>query len=364
MQQTPEEISQEKLRYEKIAQNHKRHHWVPQFYLRFFATSPGGKRIYLYQSSSKPLHVGIADVAASKELYTFEENENGGKTRMMEGVFSEHENIAAGVLSEVIRKECLPERVEDRSHIAVFVSLLKVRGPSFAEWLRNMEIEHIKLFQQSIAENADLLRKEFEDAGIAFSSDEEFEETRKFMLNPEGYTVKMKGGEGYYFKQAMDLSKEFYNILMSKKSWHLLVAPDKRHFITSDNPVVIQEPEDCPPHLSGGILNGTVLLTISPRLCLAFRRIPLINQKIFLSREDVNNINKSVARAARRHLYSHIDSKDLMALCNELLVGNDSKVTIKRLVRYAPYYISTGIPQYGETDGLRLNSASMPLKKE
>ena len=343
--------------YEDIAKNSKNHHWVPEFYLKNFSIPGDDGFVFFYRKGVLPLRTNVGNIATKNNLYTFRKD-TGGVTRAMEGIFSEHEGKVAPILGRIIREEQLPTDDESRSELAVFVSILRVRGPSFSEWLRNMDAEHIKLLQRIQAEHPESLRENFEKAGISFSSDEEFEETRNFMMGPENYNVEMEDGEEHYFKQAMDLSKELYNILMTEKSWHLLVAPDKRHFVTSDNPVVIQELEDCPPLLAGGFLNGTVLLTISPKHCLAFRRVPLNDQKIMLGRDDVNNINKSIASSARRQLYSHLDSKDLTAVCNELLVGDESKVTIKRLARFAPYYMSHGIPQYKETGGLQKNSVS------
>jgi len=353
-----EDFLKEKQKYEKIAQFTERHHWVPQFYLRYFVTNKNDAQVFMYRPGSRATLVGVANIATKKELYTFEECDGGGKTRVMEGVFSEHEGTVAPVIDKILEEEVLPENEIDRSHIAAFVSILRVRGPSFTDWLKNMEIEHLKLLQQIKAEHPDSLKKEFKEAGITFPSDEEFEEMRNFMRDPKRFTIEMKGGKGHYFKQAMELGEGLYNILMLEKSWHLLVAPQKRHFITSDNPVVIQELHDCPPHLAGGFLNGTVLLTISPKYCLAFRRVPLQYPKITLNREDVNHINKSIANAARRQLYSHLDSKDFAILCNKYLSGNESKVSIKRLAKFALYYMSSGKHQFKESDTLKNSSSA------
>ncbi|TSC76122.1 MAG: hypothetical protein G01um101431_984 [Parcubacteria group bacterium Gr01-1014_31] len=312
----------------------------------------------MYQPGNNPLLVSIANIATSKDLYTFEEKDTGQKTRVMEGVFAEHEGAVAAVLAEIIRIGNLPATERERSDIAAFVSLLRVRGPSFNEWLKNMDIGHIKLLQKIQTEHPDSLREKFKQAGVSFSSNEEFEEMRKFMQDPNKYSITMEGGEGHYFKQAMDLSKEIYEILMSKKSWHLLIAPHNRHFITSDNPVVTQEPAFCPPHIAGGVLNGTVLLTISPKYCLSFRRIPLNSHNLLLTRDDVNHINRSIASAARRQLYGHLNSKDWAILCNEYLTGDESKVIIEKLAPFAPYYMLQGTVQLKEADALKNNSVT------
>lgn len=351
----PEEFLNEKARYEKIAQDAKRHHWVPKFYLKNFSTIKGGKQVYMYQPCYLPKLVSTTDIATSEDLYTFRE-EKGGKTKVIEGILSEHEGFSTAVIENIIKNETLPETEEDCSHLAAFVATLRVRGPSFREWLQNMDAEQIKLLTRLQAENPEYLRAKFEEAGVAFESENEFEETRKLMLDGEGYTVKMKGGEEHYFKQAMDLSKEMYRVFMTQKSWHLLTAPDKRHFVTSDNPVVIQEVESCPPDIAGGLLNGTVLLPISPKLCLAFRRMPLNREKIALFREDVDHINTSIAQAARRQLYSHTNSKDLARLCNKHLAGNESHVSVQQLAKFAPYYLTKGIDQLKEAKGIQDHS--------
>lgn len=363
MPQTPDEAAAEKLRYEKIAQYTKWHHFVPQFYLRHFKAAVGGDRLYMYRAGSKPALVPVRDIAASKNLYTFETNDGSGKTRVFEGIFSEHEGMVAPVLDNIIASQALPSDEQDRSHLAAFVSLLHVRGPSFTDWLKNMEIEHLKLLQRVKAEEQppESLRKEFEEAGITFTSDEEFEEMREFMRDPSRYTVEMRGGEGHYFKQAMELSKDLYAILMTKKSWHLLCAPAARHFVTSDNPVVIHEPHDCPPEVAGGFAYGTVLLTISPQLCLAFRTVPLITEKVDLNRQDVDHINRSIASAARRQVYGHLESRDIAKMCDEQLIGDESRVAIRRLAKYAPYYMVTGRPRLKEAEGIRVLSKSHRL---
>lgn len=345
--------------YEGIAKNSKNHHWVPEFYLKNFSIPYDERFVYFYSKDGQPIRTNVGNIAAKNNLYTFR-LEAGGSSKAMEGVFSEHEGRVAPIIDRILQSETLPEDEESRSELAVFVSMLKVRGPSFSDWLRNMEVEHIKLIQQIQAQHPESLKKNFADAGIQFTDEEEFEETRKFMLDPSNYSVEMKNGEEHYFKQAMDLSKDIYNILMSEKSWHLLIAGGKRHFITSDNPVVIQEPEDCPKHLSGGVLNGTVLLPLSPRVCLAFRRVPLKEAQLTVGREDVMNINRSIANAARRQIYSHLSSKDIGTLCNQHLVGDESRVTLKRLAKFAPYYISQGIAQYQETNALK-NSSLNPV---
>ena len=144
---------------------------------------------------------------------------------------------------------------------------------------------------------------------------------------------------------------------MEHKSWHILIAPHNRqHFITSDNPVVIQEMEDCPTHLAGGHLYGTILLTISPKICLAFRSIPLLKQKIQLNKYDVEHINISIIKAAQRQVYSNINSNKIQVLCDKYLFGNQNKITTKKFASYAPIYAMKAPDQLNEAETLKNKS--------
>lgn len=348
-----------KEKYEKIAGDTRRHHWVPQMHLRSFSPENEEGRVYMYEAGKNPVLVSVADVAVSRDLYTFREITEGKKTRVFEGIFSEHESEVARVLKKIKELETIPESEEDRSHLASFVSMLHVRGPSFSDWLRNMEAEYLELSLRVQASHPESFREKLEKSGTTFASDQEFEDVLKYATDPDRPRVEMTGGEEQYFKQAMQISKDLYYVLMGQKSWHLLVAPQGRHFITSDHPVVIQEIEGCPPHLAGGFLNGTVLLTISPKLCLAFRRIPLKSEHVNLNRSDVNHINESIAKAGRRQIYSHVKSKDVASLCTRELTGDESRVTVEKIVDFAPYYKVTGRSNLKEVECLGKNSVDI-----
>lgn len=356
MQKLSNEAVKLKEKYEKMASETKRHHWVPQFYLKNFSISKSDERVYMYRPNVDPELVGTSSIAVSKDLYTFKEATGNKSTRVMEAIFSEHEDIVAPIIGKIIESESIPDDEEDRSNLAAFVSFLYVRGPSFNEWMRNMDAEHLKLIQRSLTEKPEILRQKFNQVGVSFSSEKEFLEMLAFMRDPERYDIKMKGGEEHYFRRAVDIAKDIFGILVSNKSWHLLTSPHKRHFITSDNPVVIQELHDCPPHMASGLLNGTILLTISPRFCIAFRSMPLIDKVVNLNRKDVDQINKSVANSALRQLYAHLNSRDLRTICNEYLLDGASKVDVKRIVEYAPYYVFSGRRNLKESDGIRNNS--------
>lgn len=336
--------------YEKIAKDSKTHHWVPQCYLNNFSISKNSESVFFYTKNGTAISTGTKRIAAENDLYTFQNKDTGEQMRAMEGIFSEHEGEVSPILKEIIKKRTLPIN-NNLATLSAFVSTLIVRGPSFSEWLRNMDAVRQKMEMQTLAKHPESLRARLKNANINIESEEEFEDLRKSLLDFDAhFTVKMNGGEGHYFKEAMELSQDMHNVFLQQKSWHLLVTNGKKHFITSDNPVAIQRVKELPLHLSEGFGYGTILLTLSPDICLVLRSIPLSRAVICAQPTDVAYINKSIMRSARRQIYAHISSKTIQSSCNRFLNGGESDVFIENLGRYSPYLITKGIERDAEAD--------------
>lgn len=165
-------------------------------------------------------------------------------------------------------------------------------------------------------------------------------------------SIAIKGGKEHYFKQAMKLSEDIYRVFLTRKSWHLLVAEGKRHFVTSDNPVVIQRIKGVPLHVAEGFGFGTILLTISPNVCLVLRSIPLTQPVVAVSPTDVEQINQSIMRSARRQIYSHISSSTIQAACDRYLNGGESEVFVEEFGNNSPYVMTKSIDRDIETQAL------------
>ena len=141
----------------------------------------------------------------------------------------------------------------------------------------------------------------------------------------------------------MELTQILFN-----KHWHLLISNTSRVFITSDNPVAIQKVKGVPFQFNSGFMYGTVLLTLSPSLCLAIRYRPLIEKIIQINRAQVDSINKSIMLKSGNFIYSNISSGDIKNIYNSIPEGQDREVIIKK-IKNTPYIISTGPELESET---------------
>lgn len=258
-------------------------------------------------------------------------------------MFSLLEGAAAPVLEKIAQKRNLDLTDSERGALVQFVAFLAVRGPSFSDSQRNMYLEGYKLHLKTMAEHPEVMRKEFAKAGVTFDSQEEFEQTRDFILDIDNRgKMDLTGGRASFFKKAADTAMELTETLASTKSWHLLVANDERVFVTSDNPVTIQRPEHIPWHLAEGFIHGTILVTISPRVCLVMRSDPLRNEVHKIYEKDITYINRSVMKHAHRQVYSNLESRRIKQIRDLFQPGLESKVSAIK-IKNTPYTMTRGL---------------------
>lgn len=317
-------------------------HWVPQCYLKNFGIFSSNEKIYVYERGKNPFPAGIHNVATENDRYTFIHKKTGNKVRDIERMFSLLEGAAAPILQKIAKQKVL-ENLDNSEYCTLiqFIAFLATRGPTFENILRNNYKEAFKLTMEMRAKYPSSLRKEFSKAGVIFKNDEEFEEARKSLLNLDKLNLQITGGKGYFFKHAAETAQDITDIFLKEKGLFLLVSRDSRVFITSDNPVILQVPPDIPSQLAGGYKYGTILVTISPQVCLIFRSRPLKRQVIEISPSQVDYINNSIMKSAKRQIYSNLSSKSIKQRYDLSTSGEDSKVTSHKM-KYAPYIFIQG----------------------
>lgn len=317
-------------------------HWVPQCYLRNFEISKDSEKVYVYERGKSTIPVGIKNVAAENNRYTFTHKETGEKSREVEDMFTLLEGAAAPALQKIAQEKTL-QSLDGNEYGALlqFVAFLATRGPTFEQISRNLYKEAFKLEMETRAQNPEILRKDFEKAGVTFGSEKEFEEARRSLLDLDKLNFQVTGGKGHFFKHAAETAEDITDIFLKEKGLFLLVSRDSRVFITSDNPVILQIPPDVPWHLAGGYKYGTILLTISPQVCLVFRSRPLNEEVIEVGAPQVDYINKSIMKRARRQIYSNLSSKNIKHRYDLTASGEDSKVSSHKM-KHTPYVFTQG----------------------
>lgn len=193
----------------------KNQHWVPQFYLRQFATedSVGAKtpKVWVWDKSiqsSLETPVSVRNICGQRYLYSPEDT-SGSRDPTLESVLGELEGTAAEVWPYLITGEVDLNNQKIRNFLAKFFSILHLRNVSIYRTIdRAMELRD-KLYGTP--------KPEF--------------------LASRGETDPDPTHSGRFFVHTMLQNMGKFASQLSQKPWMVLVSEEPR-FFTSDRPVV------------------------------------------------------------------------------------------------------------------------------
>lgn len=263
----------------------KRHHYLPQFYLRRFAEEDG--YLWVFDRSQQHLRRERPKSIAVRKHYYSTEDQEGNKDATMEEFFSFLEGKSKRVFDKLDENSDI--NLEDRYYLATFMGFLACRIPAFERSLN----EAITGFAEV------LMRKNVDSPGFA----------QRFDKSPEELTEYINSGE---LSLAANGNMRLENILnqgpivaraLFSQRWRIVRAPSKTSFVTSDRPFGIVVPDEIPfPYRNRpwGILSPEVIAAfpLSCQTCLFMQgkqMVEAINERV-ASRDEVRNINLAVIK--------------------------------------------------------------------
>lgn len=111
----------------------RRHHLLPQFYMRSFANSRGQVRV-IERSTGHEFTATTANVFVERDFYMVSSVDADDDPALIEGLYSQVETIAAPIFARVSASE-FPLGGQDRSELATFMALQVTRGRQFREFM-------------------------------------------------------------------------------------------------------------------------------------------------------------------------------------------------------------------------------------
>jgi hypothetical protein len=220
----------------------KKHHYVPQFLLRHFATgSRKNPKIWTLDKSTKVIRwQSVRDVAHENAFYE-QQNQNGSSVEL-EHLMEKLDGIGSRIIRQVIESGSLALSVEDRIWFSYVVACQMSRTPMIRKDIDNLRAMIINKWGPSA-------RAEGSTRAVG-------------ELGPEdskGSALRLL---------AMD-TPEFAKILQGK-SWFLAEAPPDSPFIIGDNPVTRHNMLQRPGRGNLGLNNKGIelYLPLSPRYSL------------------------------------------------------------------------------------------------
>lgn len=248
----------------------RRHHYLPQMYLRGFADEADLVWVFDRQKNSY-LHQHVVVTAVKKDFYTIV-GSDGQKTDAVETMMA---NMVEGPMKRIIErldKRNLTWEGEDRAILALFVALLRTRNlafdkdqneitEQFLRWWAKARHSSLEAVEESFREYEEKTGENMADV----SAHEIFEMIRddQYELhNPRQNNIKLM----------MSLSLEVAKTLF-RLNWEIFAAPKGMSFVTCDNPFTVVPPPFFDDTLGGyGILTpgASTVVPLSRRTAICF----------------------------------------------------------------------------------------------
>lgn len=283
----------------------KRHHVVPQAYLKAWADDHN--RVGVFDGrTGKSFTTDTKNAAVRSKLYTMR-LPDGSERDDLEAVFAEVE----GQLIEVIRSlhsGQWPLTAEGRSLIANFIALQIARAPSILETTHRMVDE--------VTEMAEKMQVAMDNTKTEMSPDEYAEHVATMsrvndLSSGPSYTLdEFVELHRYPTLGALSAMADFVEPIANLK-FTLLESPEGE-FLTSDQPVAHWAPPGQPESMGTGLLTAErSTLPISPHLCLQFQ-VPEdeddeLDAQRAVTRLEAAVINSQTCRSASRHIVMRCD---------------------------------------------------------
>jgi hypothetical protein len=265
------------------------HHEIPQFYLKGFCDSntsflwvfernkpfnPGPKR-----GKNNPARVSISKVGLRSDGYVIPTTV-GKPDYSYENKLQKEEHKADIPLSKVRNQDKIT--AADKEIIARYIGLMGKRLMKRDQIATKMLDSFFNSFQW------DGLQRELAFRG-QFGKALQVPVARKLLHSEQGKTKILR--------ESMLTPYKMTHEVLLKMTWSFLVAPNGEYFITSDNPVIFDEPL--------GLLKSPLIFPINQRIIL-FSQWPQTNDLSYknISMEETSKFNTVIIRYTIKEIYS------------------------------------------------------------
>jgi hypothetical protein len=292
--------------------NPKRHHYLPQFYLRNFCRD-GLLWVYDRERNEYRQQTPI-NTAIENQFYTAI-GPDGEKHTHIEKFFS----FIEGETKPIIEKIDNGQKIDpnEKGMLATFISFLKVRVPNFEKTVNEANEKMIKKVNQfmfsSEEQTAALIKKVEETTGKRQDIS-----PKDLMDFVQGDRYTMNFQRELYLSTMIEMGQKMVMYFLSM-DWLFLQSPSTSSFITSDSPFILIPPTDFDPKgfYGVGILSpgAKKVIPLSAKTCLVMCDY---GEKIVygtIPREKVRKFNLSIAHD-----------------CDQLIVGRDRPL-LEKLVK-------------------------------
>lgn len=299
-------------------------HWVPQFYLREFATPESREAkeaqvwIFSKNETDGPEQItNIRNICAKRYLYSPIGNSGIGNSGERDWAVDTRLNDLETLLAQIWKQVAWDfiNLADDavRKALALFVSTTHIRHPS------NQEI--VKLIHARLVGEFEKVPKKADGTP---NIDRFMHENKEYKLDTsawESYKACSDDEHHRFFTQSILTETNYIADILLKKRWSVVVS-DYEHFITSDKPLAIQHQSR--QTFGIGTAGAIVSFPLSPTRILIMddQHQEPCNQYYPLTKENIGAFNYGIWRAGARFM---ITGRAIPEVWNEMIQwGNDN----------------------------------------
>jgi len=274
----------------------KRHHYLPQFYLKNFCKN-GFLWVYDRNNNEYRQQTPI-NTAVKKKYYTIT-GPDGRSHNEIEAVLANIEGETKHIIEKINEKKSID--LEEKCILAIFIAFLYVRVPEFEMEINELTEKFLKRYNISIIPNekeAENIIKQF-----AKTKDQENLSPKKMLdfVKNENYDIKVP--REHSLRLMYFLAREF-PIIFIQMDWQFWYSSKSSLFITSDNPFIVISPQNYNGPYGIGTKGAKKLIPLNQKICLVMcdKGDNMINRN--LSSKEVRSINCLIAMECDRFLIS------------------------------------------------------------
>jgi uncharacterized protein DUF4238 len=282
----------------------RRHHYVPQFYLKGFAVArkKTHQLVVFDCKSRKSFSASIENVAVETDFNRVEID--GRPPDIVETTMAKFETEAASALERIIVAKSIRE-AEDRTYLLNLIGLLSVRNPRVREKWRDFHERIAKVTMELTTATPERWASQVRQAKAAgyVSKDAEtdHEKMRKFVTEGR-YRINVSTGHHISVEMAgLDAILPY----LFKRKWAVLKCErNSGGFVTSDYPVCLMwsDPQKRGP-VGHGLLGTEIVFPICSRLAL-IGSFEIEEDEIAAPEHLVATVNGAVIAFSDRHVYA------------------------------------------------------------
>ena len=289
--------------------NPKVQHWVPKFYLRYFATpdtrETKNPKVWIFSKfHGDPRRTSIRNVGGQNYLYS-PKGRDGSRSWKMEELFGRLEALLAGIWPELANGFVDVHGDEAvRRILALFISTLHLRHPNSIRMTADIHTKLVSMYEEFpkdatgnpqisvVNHRGDVVP--FDNSGYPEYKDADPENIRRMFVD------EIRANAAYFAEALME------------KRWSVIFS-DSPAFITTDKPVTVVNPRREPFGIS---TPGTIIsIPLSPtRVLLMDDRLDQPKGHYYpLAKHGPGPINLTAWRCCERFMISPRNTDDVIA---------------------------------------------------